>query len=599
MEAENLGPAEKTIRSLLTYSDHLYHGRPGIVTPDRRTNVGVRWEPVVHKEENGTKTVYRLQGKRRVPMGTMNGDGCVRNAAAQVIGSYRKSGIFPEVAEWFYRQIAEVWELDNEFSARWASYAFGQEHRDLKVVLAAFMLVQSRKGEPVMEGGEFLFADEDYRDVGEAMALSFNPKMLLRVWEVLNVQGVIAVNRRLGFGHSDRRAFLGRWPRVVEKWLRYREDNPKMLEGLVQAGFRTTVMELARKIGYKPTSPKFFEVLRWKQKQADDGRRQLVIGKAVSKAESWEGLSESDICQTIVNTRPNWKRIVGLLPGGVTRAIMAAAIESGCLSNKDLVIVVPTLEELGLLEAFKDRVNAAIAAAEDMRAANIARNVRSKELKEQLEAGADKAAQKAVQEVARGLRVHVLVDISGSMQSAIEKAKPVIAKLIQALPKEQVHVATFNTMGREVTIKATSTAGVEAAFRGINAGGGTDYAAGVRALSKYPPKEGEDLLMIFIGDQQAPTFMREVQRCGLDPVAFGFLYVRGAFGNGRDAVEQTARSLGIPCFGIDERTFDDPYAVPRTIRNLVAATPVGAVTGRETLIDQILKTDLLEKPTWA
>jgi len=55
--------------------------------------------------------------------------------------------------------------------------------------------------------------------------------------------------------------------------------------------------------------------------------------------------------------------------------------------------------------------------------------------------------------------------------------------------------------------------------------------------------------------------------------------------------------LGIPCFLIVENTFDDVYAIPRTIRALVAATPVGvaarvAAAARVTLVDTILKTDL-------
>jgi hypothetical protein len=62
---------------------------------------------------------------------------------------------------------------------------------------------------------------------------------------------------------------------------------------------------------------------------------------------------------------------------------------------------------------------------------------------------------------------------------------------------------------------------------------------------------------------------------------------------------------------IEESTFGepgedlDPYVIPRTIRNLVAATPVGQYHGvqrvapRVTLVDRIMKTDLLHKPVWA
>jgi hypothetical protein len=56
---------------------------------------------------------------------------------------------------------------------------------------------------------------------------------------------------------------------------------------------------------------------------------------------------------------------------------------------------------------------------------------------------------------------------------------------------------------------------------------------------------------------------------------------------------------------IDEQTFSDVYAIPRTIRNLIAATPVNreaagrTVQRRVSLAELILKTDLLEKPVWA
>lgn len=627
---ENLGPAETIIQSLLAYSDHMVHNRPGVVVPDRRATVGVRWDPVTHKEENGVKTVYRLtragRKTQRVAIGTMNGDNQVTNNGAAV-GVYRASGIFPEVAIWFYKQIAEVWKLDNEFAAKWASYAFKQEHRDLKVVLAAFLLVQSRKGDPVVEAGEVIFHDEDFRDVGEAMMLiqdkgkDLNPKLLLRIHDVLTLPEIAAINRELGFGKSARRPFLGRWPRAVEKWLRYREQNPKMLVGLVKAGFRTTVMALARRIGYKPDSDKFFEVLRWKQKQSDDGRRDMAIGKAVKAAESWEGLSEEKVCERIVKDKPNWKRVVGLLPKkvGVTRAVMAAAFEAKALSDKDMVILTPTLEELGLLKVqdIREQWEAATKAAEDMRAANIARNVRSKEVKETLEAGADKAAQKVVEEAIKGIRVYFMVDVSGSMQGALEAAKPLIAKFLQSFPVEQVHVAVFNTSGREVKVKHASTAGVTQAFRGIAAGGGTDYGSGIRALQGFKPKEDEDTLFVFIGDEEAREFSTAVRASGLNPLAFGFLKTvpfGGAaawrfrtYGQGANntAVRDTAANLEIPCFLIDDRTFEDPYAITRTVRALVAATPVGevqrqrAARPRVTLVDQILQTELLQKPAWA
>jgi hypothetical protein len=628
---ENLGPAERIIQAILTHQDHMVHNRPGMVSTDGRAVLGVRWEPVTHKVEADQKVVYRLikVGKKSttVRVGTLRPDGQIMNGGPNPIAEYRDAGLFPEVVTWLYRQVADVWKLDNEFAARWASYAFAQEHRDLKVVLAAFLLVQSRKGDPVIDAGKIAFHDEDYRDVGEAMMLlhdkagkrELNPKLLLRIDDVLNLPGIAAINRELGFGKSAKRAFRGRWDTVVEKWLRYREENPKVLEGLVKAGFRTTVMELARRVGYKPDSPKFFEALRWKQAQADDGRRTLAIGVAVQAAESWEGLTEQEICERVVKEKPNWKRVVGLLPKkiGVTRAIMTASIESGSLSSKDLIILTPTLEELGLLEVqeVKARWEKAIKTAEDMRAANIARNVKSQVVKEKLQEAADIAVQKAVEEVTRNMRIYFMVDISGSMAGAIELAKQYIAKFLQGFPADRIHIATFNTTGKEITLRHSSAVGVENAFKGIAASGGTDYGAGVRALQHHRPKDDEDVLFIFVGDEEASSFEAAVRVSNLNPLAFGLLKTvanQGAAGwrarhYGADnnvAVRETATKLGIPCFKIEEETFADPYAITRTVRALVAATPVGAVpkaaaVQRVTLVDQILKTALLQKPAWA
>jgi hypothetical protein len=613
---EALGPAERVLQTLLTWTDHLVHHRPGLVTQDRALPTGIRWVPVTSATEGADTVVYQLvqQGKARtkVRLGVRSADGTVRDGR-KLAGVYRAPGLAPEVAGYLYRQVADVWKLDQEFAARWGSWAFGQENRDLKVVLAAFLLVQSRSGEPVRgEDGGVLFFDDDHRDVGEAMCLlvkgdkkDLNPKLLLRVGEVLEQPPVAAINRELGFGKSLRAPALGRWPKAVEKWLRYRERNPRMLQGLVKAGFRTTVIELARKVGYKPESEQFFQVLRWKQKQAKDGRRGVAIGMELRAAESWAGLTETEICERIVATKPDLKRLVGLLPKepGLTAAIVAAAIEAGSLSDTDLLLYTPTLEELGLLEvpALRARWEAATKRTENQRASNVAARVRSESTAAVLRDAADNAVKTALSEVTKDLRVYVMVDKSGSMEGAIERAKVYLARFLQGFPLERLHVAVFNTVGAEVTIKHASAAGVEHAFKGHTAGGGTVYGAGVRALQHLKPKSGEDVLFLFVGDQAdgRGSFVQPVRDSGLNPLAFGLLEVVGSWGTKGTAVEETAKQLGIPCFRIDEGMFGDTYAVTRVLRDLVAATPVGQRAVGPSLVEVILGAPLLQKPAWA
>lgn len=626
---EALGPAERIINSMTQFTDHMVHNRPGLVTEDTSQRIGVRWQQATWIKEGDRKVVYtthkvgKKQRRTRVGVGVA-GTAEVRENG-RLIGRWQPPGLFPEVVAHLYEQIAEVWKIDNEFAAKWASWAYlNEDNRDLKVLLAAFMLVQSRFGEPVKDGDD-TFLDEDYRAVGEAMCLlrlkkskaTFNPKLMLRIGEVLELPQVAEINRRLGFGQSRRNAVVGRYYKVIEKWLRNMELNPKVLEKLVETGFRTTIMKLSRKVGFKPSTERFFDILRWKQVQSKEGHRTLAVGKAVRAADTWDDLTEKQICERIIEQKPSYKIIAGKLPSniGLTPAIMAASIEAGSLSDTDLIILTPTLEELGLLEDadIQARWKAATQKAEDQRAANIARNVKSKVVKEELEDAADKATAKQVEEVARDLRIYVAVDKSGSMQGAIDRAKDHLKKFVGAFPLERLHVCVFNTVGREVEIKAPTAAAVAQAFRGHTAGGGTSYANGIGSLlGKYKPGPNEDALVLWIGDEQdmgggPASIVRTFQHYGVEPVAFGLLHIDAYAGRfarrGGMLIEQTAAMMGIPCFEIDEAIFEDPYAVPRTFRNLIASTPVkkgaAAPKPRVSLIDTILKTQLLRKPVWA
>lgn len=627
MANENLGPAERIIQTLLTYQDHLVHNRPGVVTPDPTSPAGVKWafgkprtEGVTGKDDpNKHRVVYTLAkvGKKTVRqrIGVLQADGKTIHNGGKV-GEYRKPGFFPEVCAYAYRQIAEVWRLDNEFAARWASFSFVQEHKDMKVVLAAFMLVQSRTGEPITENGKLAFHDEDFREVGEAMLLiaskghDFNPKLIHRVREFLSLPEITKINHDLGFGKSARRPELGRWKKAVTRWLYYRETNPKLLNGLVKAGFRQEVIGLAGQTRYVPQTPAFYEALRWGQKQGKEGQRKLALDVKVTPADTWEGLTEVQVCERIAKDKPKWNRLSTMLPKGMglTRAIMACAIETGCVSSAEMIILAPTIEELGLLQVqtVKERFDKALSEADNQRAANIAKRMKSLEGAQKLEDAAEKVLQKQVAEVVKGLHVYFIIDISGSMTTSIPKAKEYIAQFLPGFPLDKVTVVTFSTSGRVVEIKHGSKAGVDAAFRGITAGGGTDHSQGVRAAFDHrKPGPDEDAFVIFVGDggeHSSDRFVAEVRRSGVNPVAFGWLKLPG---DNFNAISNAAASLGIPCLMIDERIFADPYAIPRTIRAMISATPVGKVAAtatvapRVTLVDTILKTPLLKRPAWA
>ena len=210
------------------------------------------------------------------------------------------------------------------------------------------------------DDGSVAFYDDDYRRIGEAMVLWYQkksarmltPKAVLRVAELLETPEIAALNRAAGFGDpAAKRAPLGRWSEGCCEVARGpRDEQARCSQGLVKAGYKQTIKNLARKVGYKPSSPAFFGVLGWKQSQADDGRREVGLDNLeLVKSERFDGLSEAEICETIVAQKLRYKDAVGRLPAdiGLTPAIMVALLPT--LSDRDLRQLTPTLEELGLL----------------------------------------------------------------------------------------------------------------------------------------------------------------------------------------------------------------------------------------------------------
>ncbi len=568
-----MGPAERLLDVVLGSSAHLWHNRPGL-------DVNGTWIPAKGKTKHAR-------------------------------GKAVKPGLFVPAAVALYGRLLEIFKLNPDLMAHLASYALVEtDWRDLKVACAALMLVQARAGVPVHDDdGSVAFYDDDYRRIGEAMILWYQkksprmltPKAVLRVAELLETPEIAALNRAAGFGDpAAKRAPIGRWTKAAAKWLQLREANDAMLQGLVKAGYKQTIKNLARKLGYKPTSPEFFGVLGWKQSQAADGRRQVGLDNAkLTKAERFDALSEAEICETIVTQRLRYKDAVGRLPAdiGLTPAIMVALLPT--LSDRDLRQLTPTLEELGLLSVpeIRARWEKAIETATDQRGLNIAKNVRDAGLKAKLADSADNAAKKAVAKASADvdLRVMFLVDKSGSMQGAIESSKDALAKILAGFPLERLHIAAFDTMGQVLKPKAASRQAVQHMLAPIKADGGTIHGAAVQALHRDGLRiaTGGKLIVIVVGDdageagaQLAATF----RTLGYAPDAIALML---AGRKGGTTVKDCARDLGIPYSEIAVSLFDDPYHVTRVLSALLEA-PVLAGIPTAGLVERVMATKLLE-----
>src|SRR5215470_9206477 len=569
------GPAERLLDVVLGSGAHLWHNRPGI-------DDGGVWRPAARKAAGDRPRVA--------------------------------PGLFVPAATDLYRKLLDIYQLNADLMAHFASYALLEtEWRDLKVACAALMLVQPYAGQAVRgEDGDAGFSEDDYRAVGQGMLLFYQkssakmmtPKSVLRVAQLLEVPAVAALNRQAGSADAaGRKAPLGRWKQAASRWLRVRETNLPMLAGLVGAGYKETLKSIARKAGYKPEGAAFFEALGWRQKQAAGGHRSVGLGELkVQKRERFDGLSEVEICERIVEERLRYKDVVGRLPKevGLTPAILVACLPT--LSDRDLRMMTPTLEELGLLAEpdIRARWEAAIATATDQRALNVARNVKSKAVREKLEEAADHAARKAVAAATPNvdLRVMFLIDKSGSMEGAIEKSKEALSRILAGFPPEKVHIASFDTMGTVLRPKAPTRAAVQHMLERIKASGGTIHGAAVRALHaagvRVPPEAR--LLVIVAGDEGGEDGA-QLARCfgELGYAVSGLaLIVSAAQGRGI-TVRGCAQALGVPYAEVDVKQFDDPYQVTRALGALLEApVPTGfGAAPRPSWVEKIMATPLM------
>lgn len=576
------GPAEQLLDLVLNSSAHLWHNRPGY-------NVHGVWYPA--------KGRYRKQYSRK---------------------AICKPGLFTPAAVKLYKQLLDIYQFNSKLMAHFVSYALLEtEWRDLKVACAALMLVQPLSGQPIFEDdGEVAFHDDDYREIGEAVILYYEkgskkmlpPKSILRVAELLENPKIAELNREAGFASPDsKKPPLGRWKSAARQWLRRRELNFPLLQGLVRAGMKETIKKMARKCGYKPLNQSFFEVLGWAQKKDSQGHRQIGLEKLkLQKRERFDELDEEQICERIVAENLSYKDVVGRLPAhlGLTPAILVTLLPS--LSDRDLRILTPTLENYELLddELIRARWEKAIEASSDQRSLNIAKNIRDKGLRTKLQEAAAQATRKAVEKVTgeQALGVMFLVDKSGSMEPAIEASKEAITKILAGFPEENLHIAAFDTMGTVLKPKKASRAGVQHMLRGLRASGGTLHDSAVRALHSSGVRFPEDapLIVIIAGDEAGETgshLGRTFMRLNYKVSAMALINCAPEPKWRGSTIRDCAKYLKVPFSEVSVSQFDDPYQVPRVLRALLSA-PVTQGVASSGWIEKVLSLPLLEKPRY-
>jgi hypothetical protein len=472
------------------------------------------------------------------------------------------------------QQFAELAEHDPLFLAHFTSYAFKKtEAKDLKVVACYVNSLSDADGNPFIAGGEF--KKPNFRLISAAAFQLLDPKLAVRVLE-------LAQSKRKVGSKTAGKHFSKHLKTAARKYLRYRENNLGILKGIQKAGLGKTLRTMYRIAEITP-SAEACQVLRWKQKAGFPG-----ANVKIEKALSFKGLSDLEVAETIRKKKLKPQVIVGMLTDKISPVVAVALLEQ--CSGDQAVVYTSLFEDQGLLkhkevrEAYDAKIRTAKNALD-----------RVERIKQELNEDTKKVLRNAKADVRKEQvgdigRVFVHIDISGSMQSAIEIAKnkgSIIAECVKN-PEQNFHWGAFNSNGSVLpTPEKFTKDAFMAKLYSVRAGGGTNCLA----LFQRARQLGCDTdVYITDGghtDGNIPTMLRQMKAQGL---AYPKQVVIIKCGGYNTVLEDGLKSEGIPVSTIAEAQLSESALVTQAIKM--------ATKGAVAVIDEIMGTPFLELPKW-
>lgn len=323
----------------------------------------------------------------------------------------------------------------------------------------------------------------EHRDAGFIMLQEFPPYQVARIVDFMKQQ-------RNKLPRSARTA--------VRRYLEKREKNPAFFDRAAVRG-RKAMKHLYASLHIKPSERANAILFLEKPPEGSLPFMLKQLAKAETPIQQAQIIAEHNIPYTVA---------VGAIKQ-VTPTVLVALINSmspqeainnlkslqsrGAMDNPDVKALIDSkLEEAqksDRVSAFKARV-AADASQLDAETAKKLEQVTNEQVKKR-----GKIAKPT------GL----LVDKSGSMQSAIEIGKR-LAAMISGVAEADLFVYAFDTMPYPVESKGKDLTDWEKAFKHIRAGGGTSIGCGLEAMRRKKQLAEQIILVTDEGDNTAPYF---------------------------------------------------------------------------------------------
>lgn len=466
--------------------------------------------------------------------------------------------------------LAVLADDDPIFLAHLTSYAFKEtENRDLQLLCTFVNSLSDADGMPFFSGSKY--RKPNLRRISQAAIQhrAFNPRMLWRLIELANLKRPIG---RLGEGTH----FSKHLVKAIKKYIRYREANPKYLEGIRKSGSGNKFEKLYHTMRIKPAklAEEFFGFRYGKRKK----KKKALF--------DFSGLSELEIAEKIREDKISPMVALGALPDKISPVVALAILEQ-CTGNQ-AVILREQFDSQGLLkhqevlELFERKVKTAKTALDRVDRLNSS-------IDEEVSKILKKARSDVRKEQAAGIgKIFLHIDVSTSMGQALEVAKEfgsIIAECVPN-PEENFHWGTFASSGKILKTPETfEKDAFMAALYGVRTGGMTDMLA----CWQYARSQGcnIDVFITDCGHNGNWNFKEIIDKTGkTEVVGIVNLGPREEFAKVKRKFEEN----GIPVTLINAEALTESALVAQTLKQ--------ALQGREALVENILETPLLELPKW-
>lgn len=475
------------------------------------------------------------------------------------------------------KAFSELADKDPLFLAHFTSYAMRKlDSKDLKVVATFANSLSDADGTPFSAGSAY--KKPNWRLVSQAAFQMLEPKLALRVLELSNL--------KMPFGSKQTGSHRSKHIKTAnKKYLRYRESNPKSLEGIKKAGL-TGIVKTMYRTGRVAPSPEAVGILGWKQKPGFPGSN-VEIKK--SDLFNFKGMSDLDIAEKIRKGKLSALPVLGALPGKLSPVVAAAILEQA--SGDQAVILTDMFEEQGLLKEkevkalYQEKIKTAKNALDRVERIRTEMDEETKQILKSAK------SDKRKEDVGDFGKVFEHIDVSGSMHQAIQIAidrGAIIAECIKN-PKENFHWGVFNTAGKVLPRPTTFEKDAFAAgLYGIHPNGGTD------CLALYiKARELGCTTDIYITDQDhnGPNIdltVSKARRFGYPDPKMSIII--DVYNNQNGHLKRALEACGLPVVVLNPNQLRESALVSQAVR--------GALKGAEALIDEILEEPLLSLPKW-